>query len=182
MFKDPDDVEAKTGRDDKLETEADKWLSKSVGKNKRSVERDVEKMLHESGQAGELEHYDPDNDWDTQDAPNGAILINPADVVKVTPSICADMDDGNVRARNLNLSRRNALMRHMGDEDNWGSNREDIPLLGVYDGERKTCTKCGRTKRVEFFSPDKRNVGKVRSWCKLCEKAAAKMRYTRKNP
>ncbi|AID58941.1 hypothetical protein PBI_GAIA_122 [Mycobacterium phage Gaia] len=182
MSVDPDDVVPKFGKDDNLEAKADRLLSKGVGKNKRSTQRDKEKMLHEAGllEVDDLDAYDPTNYWSTQDAPNGEILMSPNSVVKVTPSIGSDVGDGNVRARNLKLSRRRALMHHVEDEDDWGGDREFIPLLGVNEGRRKTCTKCGRSKRVEFFSSDSRNVDGVRSWCRLCDKAEAKARYARK--
>lgn len=170
MFKDPADVEAKTGRDDKLEAEANKLLTEGVGENKRSLERDVEKMLYESGQKSvdELEHYDPDNDWHAQDSAY-AVLVNPADIPGIEPTIC-DMDDGNARVRNPKLRERQILMRHVDDTDSWGSAREFIPLLGVNDVRPKICTRCKLAKRTEYFSPDPRKRDGLQAWCKQCRK------------
>lgn len=170
MFKDPDDVEAKFGRDDKLETEADKWLSEGVRDNARSLERDIEKMSHEAGTLwlGEAEYYDPLNDWDTQDSAY-AILMD--DLSGVEPTICADVDDGNSRARNRTMQERQKLMEHLDENADWGSTRESVPLLGANDGPRKVCTKCGKAKGLQYFYAQPRNKDGLSSWCKNCQKS-----------
>src|SRR5690242_14057571 len=107
--------QVKFGRDRELEEQADKLLSASVGANKRGVARDIEKMSYEHGflSKEDLEHYDPGNDWDTQDEPS-VWLIDAANIEQV-PS---------------HSSKRAALMRHVGDSDDWGPTQECIPPLG----------------------------------------------------
>lgn len=173
--------EVKYGKDDELEHLANKLLNGSVGVNKRGIDRDIEKVSYESGHIArdELEYYDPDNDWDSQDSVF-AVTIDPSDLSGIEPTICADVPDGNVRARNPKLQERRALTRHTGDEDGWGTTFEEIPLLGVNEGPRKKCSKCRQSKGLSLFSPDTRNADGLRSWCKVCEKESAKNRYTRK--
>lgn len=158
----------KYGKDEDLERAADELLREGVGRNKRSVARDVEKLSYESGfiSRDELRVYDPTNDWDTQDSAF-AVLVDPASIENVDPTICADTPDGNVRASNPRALERKALMRHVGDEDNWGSSRENIPLLGD-NGDRKSCPKCGKSKSLDYFSPDRRGRYGRDNWCKAC--------------
>lgn len=158
----------KYGRDEDLEKIADQLLRESVGRNKRSVARDVEKMSYECGHLSseELRFYDPVNDWDTQDSAY-SVLVDPSDIENVEPTICASVPDGNVRARNPQMLERRALMRHVGDEDNWGSPREDIPFLGD-NGDRKVCARCSRSKSLDLFSPDRRGRLGRDNWCKKC--------------
>ncbi len=130
---------AKHGRDQALEQLADKLLSEGVGANKRSLARDIEKMSYQSGHIplAELQHYDPANDWDSQDEP-WTLIVD--DVTTITPSLCT-ADDGNVRARSredpslppgvwgrAGEEERRKLLRHVADGDDWGSTRESIPL------------------------------------------------------
>lgn len=161
----------KYGKDEKLEKWADKLLADSVGKNKRSTKRDREKMAYENElvSAADLHYYDPTNDWDTLDAP-GDILVSPSDVVNFSPSICVDVDDGNIRVSNYSLARRRALMKHVDDEDGWGTDREEYPLPPSDIGERKVCAKCGRSKGLECFSPKKDAKDGKHPWCKPCRK------------
>lgn len=165
----------KYGTDKELEELANQLLAEGVGDNHRSIARDIEKMSHGSGPS---EHYDPTNDWDTQDSVF-TIYTQPNDLEFIEPSIC-DGHDGNVRARNPALQQRKDLMRHVGEDDDWGPTREKIPLLGINEGPRKTCTKCKKSKGFMLFSPDTRNRDDLRSWCKQCEKESSKIRYTRK--
>lgn len=148
---------------------ADKILSASVGRNKRGIDRDIEKMSYECGlvSADELRHYDPSNDWDTQDSVF-EVAIEPGDMDGIVSAMCSD--DGNVRAANPRMTKRQSLMRHIGDSDGGGPVREDIPMLGVNDGPRKVCAKCKRSKGHPFFSPDARNKDGLHSWCKECRK------------
>jgi hypothetical protein len=166
------------GKDEGLEKLADKLLGGAGGK--RSVERDIEKLQYEAGiiSAEELRHYDPDNDWDTHDSVF-ALSIAPADMDGVEPTICAEVDDGNSRARNSRLQERQALMRHVNDIDSWGLDREEIPLLGANDGPRKTCRKCKLPKGLSFFSPKADSKDGLHPWCKACRKAAVSQK--RKN-
>lgn len=172
----------KYGKDEKLEEEADRLLAESVGENKRSIDRDAEKLSYPAGRItlGELRHYDPRNDWDTLDSVF-TIVVDPGDIESFEPTICTDVDEGNIRARNPALRKRKDLMRHVGDDDNWGSAREEIPLLGVNEGPRKVCSRCGRPESFLLFSPDDRNRDGLRSWCMACERESSKMRYTRKS-
>ena len=161
----------KHGRDKKLEDEANKWLAKNVGDNERSAARDAEKMSYEHGfiTAEQLRYYDPTDDWTTADSVY-AIPISPSDVDVIEPTICAGTDDGNVRARNTKLADRRALMRHIDDVSGWGSADESIPLLGANEGERKTCTRCGRSKGLDCFYSHPRTRDGLQSQCKPCQK------------
>ncbi|WP_212808831.1 hypothetical protein, partial [Acinetobacter baumannii] len=60
--------EVKHGRDEKLEADADEWLSRGVGDNERSDERTLEKLLYDLGRLSreDLQLHNPDYDWDTQ--------------------------------------------------------------------------------------------------------------------
>lgn len=167
------EIRLKYGKDASLEKEANKWLAASVGDNKRSIARDAEKMKFERGfiGRGELQHYDPDNDWTTADSAF-SVVVDPGDVDSVDPTICAEADDGNIRARNPTLLERQALMRHVEDSDYWGSTREEeIPALGLNGGARKTCVKCQRSKRVELFYAHPKTKDGFQSWCKSCQKS-----------
>lgn len=162
----------KYGRDAKLEAEANKWLYAEVGDNKRSPARDVEKTKFEHGSVTEddLQHYDPVNTWDTKDSAY-SIAVDPDDVDWVESTICADVDDGNVRRRHDKLLERKALMRHIEDSDSWGLVDEDeVPLLGVNEGPRKVCTRCKRSKGLSLFSPRTGRRGGLQSWCKQCRR------------
>jgi hypothetical protein len=171
---DPNDLEVKFGRDKKLEDEANVWLAKGVGDNDRSILRDAEKMSYEHGfiSAEDLQHYDPIVDWKTTDSVY-AIPINPADADAIESTICADVDDGNTRARNPRLLERQALMRHRTDEEGWGSIAEGpVPILGDNGGGvRKKCTKCGRLKGTDFFYAHPRTRDGLQSQCKSCQKS-----------
>jgi hypothetical protein len=169
---DPNDLEVKFGRDKKLEDEANEWLAKNVGSNARGVPRDAEKMSYEHGftPAEDLQHYDPAVDWPTKDSVF-MVIADPADVVAMDPTICAEVDDGNVRARNPRLEDRAALRRHIDDASGWGSAADErIPLLGANDGPRKVCRRCGRSQGLQYFSPDIRNRDGLHSWCKGCRR------------
>ena len=124
----------------------------------------------------ELEHYDPTNDWDTMDSAF-MIFVAPSKIAAVEPTICAAVDDGNIRKWNPALEERQALMRHVEDTDEWRSRRERIPLLGVNDGPRKMCTKCGESKGLSLFSADRRNADGRYSWCKQCHRAYLRATY-----
>lgn len=178
----PEPGEVKYGKDDKLERLANKLLNASVGDNKRGIERDIEKVSYEAGYItrDELQHYDPDNDWDAQDSVF-AVAVDPSDLSTIEPTICVDFPDGNVRARNPKMQERRALTRQIGDEDGWGTTFEEIPLLGVNDGPRKICAKCKKTKGLHLFSSDKRNADGLHSWCKECRRESGKKAYVRKN-
>jgi hypothetical protein len=192
-----DEVElgkVKYGVDKKLEEEANRLLAEDAGENRRSVSRDVEKMRYEAGliSSEELHYYDPDNDWGTHDSAF-TIYTEPSGLELIDPSIC-DGNDGNVRDRSrvdpklpvgvwgrAGEEERRGLSRHVQDDDNWGSTREENPLLGVNEGPRKVCTQCRKEKGLQFFSPDARNRDGLRSWCKGCERKSSKIRYTRKS-
>lgn len=168
---DPKEIELKFGYDKKLEKDADAWLKKGVRDNDRGIARDVEKMSFEHGFIAErdLRHYDPTDDWSTSDSVF-ALPLSPGDADIIEQTICADVDDGNTRARNPAMLERQALRRHTGDADGWGSDYEaEIPALGD-NGDRKRCTKCGRNKTLDQFSPDSRNRDQLHSWCKECRK------------
>lgn len=171
----------KYGVDEGLEARANEILYDQVGENSRSPHRDLEKVAYEKGftPPEELQHYDPANDWDAQDSAY-AIIASPNTISTVEPSLCSELDDGNTRSRNRKSEERRAQRRHLDDTDDWGSDHEDIPLLGVNEGPRKTCRQCKKPKGLSLFSPDARNSDGLRSWCRNCEKEAAKMRYTRK--
>lgn len=157
------------GPDKKLEELANQFLGK--GNGRRGAARDAEKMSYESGfvSVDELHFYDPTNDWDTQDSVF-AVVVDPGDIAYVAPTICSGVDDGNDVVRNPKLLERRALMRHVEDDDDWGPAEEEIPPLGVNDGDRKVCAKCKKSKGLMFFSPDARNVDGLHSWCKECRK------------
>lgn len=162
----------KYGKDAKLEADANKWLAQSVGENKRSIARDVEKMAYEGGHRSleELCHYDPVNDWATRDSAF-SIAVDPGEVDWVESTICAEVDDGNIRRRHDQLLERKALMRHVGDSDSWGSDVEgDIPALGINNGDRKVCSNCGRSKGLDLFYGNSRSKDGLHSWCKSCLK------------
>lgn len=164
----------KYGRDAELEELADKLLYDGLaGDNKRSLTRDRERMAYDLGltSPGDLQHFDPTNDWDTLDSAF-TLYIDPSDIAYLEPSICAGVDDGNDRARNKLMLERQAGMRHVGDGDEWGAGEEDIPLLGVNEGPRKTCTKCKRSKGHQYFSPKRDAKDKLHPWCKECRKNA----------
>ena len=162
----------KYGRDDKLEADADELLSAGIRDNKRSIDRDIEKMSYESGliSVDELKFYDPNNDWDTFDEPSSVALVDPSGISYVSPSICSEIGDGNDRARNPRSLKRQALARHVGDSDNWGCAEEDIPALGANEGPRKTCSKCGQSKGLEMFSPHPNTKDGRRGQCKTCRR------------
>ncbi|AGS82454.1 hypothetical protein SEA_POUND_154 [Mycobacterium phage Pound] len=184
--------EVKHGRDDKLEADADKWLARGVGKNKRGLERDLEKVRYESGSvsAAELRFYDPTNNWDSKDSAY-TIYVAPTDLEGVEPTACAD---GNVRARSredpnlpdgtwgrAGAEELKGMRRHVEDDDSGGSTFEFIPLLGANEiTSGKACTKCGLRKRLEYFSPDSRSGDGLHSWCKRCRKESARNAYVRK--
>ncbi|TGD85141.1 hypothetical protein BayCH28_22330 [Mycolicibacterium sp. CH28] len=189
------DGKSKNGKDKKLETEAAEWLARDVGPNKRSLDRDIEKMQYEFGSAtrNELGLYDPDNDWDALDSAF-SIFVRPG--ADITPSLCT-ADDGNVRARSredpktpagvwgrAGEEERRGLSRHVGDDDDWGSAYEkEIPPLGKNErepGTGKRCTRCQLVKRIDYFGPDKRNSDGLRSSCRQCDRDTAKAAYARK--
>lgn len=168
----------KYGVDKRLEEEANEWLKRDVKGNKRGVSRDVEKMRHEAGLISpeELQHYDPSNNWDTQDSAF-AINVSPDEIAYIEPSVC---DDGNVRSENrirvengetYREPSRQDLTQHIEDDDDWGSTAEDIPPLGVNriePGTSKVCSYCKLRKRLEYFSPDPRGKYGCDGWCKKC--------------
>lgn len=162
----------KYGKDDELEKLADQLLNNSAGENKRSVDRDMEKMSYERGfiSSEDLKFYDPTNDWDTHESPTVA-PISPDDIPYVSSTICSEVNDGNIRARNPELPKRRALMRHVDDEAGWGSTGEDIPLLGANDGPRKVCTKCKQAKGLQYFYSHPRTRDRLQSQCKSCQKS-----------
>jgi hypothetical protein len=161
----------KRGVDRDLEEQADKLLRDSAGKNKRGIARDAEKMAYERGflSREELAYYDPANDWDTHDEPV-VTVVSPDDLAYVTPTICAEVDDGNVRRRNARSAARRALARHVEDTDSWGGTAEDVPLLGANDGPRKVCTRCKQAKGLSLFSPKADSKDGLHPWCKECRK------------
>lgn len=112
-----------------------------------------------------------DNDWDTTPESVYAISVAPSDIAGIEPDICAEVGDGNARARNPKLRERRALTRHMRDKDHW-TTAEDLPLLGVNDGPRKTCSKCKRSKGLSLFSPKADAKDGLHPWCKKCRKDA----------
>ncbi len=167
------------GKDEGLEKLADQLLG--GGDHKRSIERDIEKLQYEAGilSADELRHYDPVNDWDTRDSAF-ALLINPAEMVYVEQSICAEVGDGNVRSRNQRIHERQTLMRHVDDSEDWGSVVEDVPFLGD-NGDRKLCAGCGRHKGLQYFSPDRRGRFGRDNWCKVCRTGQKRARRANKS-
>ncbi|MCG7607125.1 hypothetical protein [Mycobacterium sp. CnD-18-1] len=170
------------GKDDKLEADANKWLSDATGENKRGIERDIEKMSYESGLIGEdeLELYDPGGDWRTKESAF-TLYVAPADLEGFEPTICADVPDGNVRAANPRIASRRALMRHVEDADSWGGVGENVPLLGANDGPRKVCTRCKQPKGLQYFSADPRNKADgLYSWCKACHREYVRSTYEKK--
>lgn len=161
---------AKSGRDEELEALADELLGQGVGGNKRSVDRDVEKMSYGAGRrsADSLKFYDPTNDWDTQDSVS-AVTVDPGDIANILPTITVDVDDGNIRAANTDLMDRQKLMRHAEDGGS-GASAETIPLLGANEGPRKTCRRCKVPKGLALFSPKSDAKDGLHPWCKSCRK------------
>lgn len=181
IFTQPDDVEAKSGPDKDQEAEANKLLSGSAGKNRRSLKRDIEKAKLELGLIGEddLTCYDPAGDWKTHDEPE-VIPVNPADLSYMRPS--NPVDDGNDRPFNYEMAERAGLRKHVEDDADWGRTAEWIPPIGcneVDTAASKVCTKCGKRVRLEYFRSDPRKLDGLKSWCKPCENAAALARYTK---
>lgn len=178
------DIEGvKYGKDHDLEGLAEKLLAESVADNTRSIERDIEKMAYESGliTSDELQHYDPTNDWDTNDSAF-AILVAPFGIQYLTPTMCAEVDDGNVIARNRKARERQALTKRVNDAVKLEPTAEkDIPLLGVNDGPRKVCTKCTQSKGLQYFSTDRRNKDGLHSWCKPCHRSHKRLTYEKRN-
>ncbi|AYB69645.1 hypothetical protein SEA_KALAH2_158 [Mycobacterium phage Kalah2] len=163
--------EVKHGRDEKLEADADEWLSRGVGDNERSDERTLEKLLYDLGRLSreDLQLHNPDYDWDTQYSAF-ALTVSPADLVTLEPSI-GDVGDGNIRARNPRSAARRALMRHIDDEGGWGSAAADeIPPLGLNKGDRKTCTKCKKAKGLDYFYAHPKTRDGLQSQCKACQR------------
>lgn len=148
-------MDVKYGRDEGLEALADNLLNASVRDNARGIQRDIEKMSYEHGFITEdhLKHYDPANDWETLDSAF-AIVIAPSDIEFIEPG----------------YSERRALVRHVGDGDDWGSSQEDIPLLGINDGPRKVCIRCKKPKGFMCFSPKDDAKDGLHPWCKECRK------------
>lgn len=176
----------KYGVDKKLEDDANKLLRQNVKENKRSVSRDVEKMKFEAGliSSEELHHYDPSNDWDTQDE---VFVIKVQNLDNIEASLCTD---GNIRARSredpklpvgvwgrAGEEERRGLARHIQDDDDWGATTEYIPLLGANDGPRKQCTKCKRPKGLQYFYRDARNTDGLHSWCMECHREHKRVTY-----
>lgn len=159
----------KFGKDKALEDLANQLLGKSTGSNQRSIDRDLEKRWYELGliPLEELRHYDPTNDWDTFDS---AFSIATDDPDSVDSTICFDVDEGNIRARNQQLLDAQSLMQHVEDSDDWGSELEDIPALGGNEGPRKVCTKCKQSKGLALFSPKADAKDGLHPWCKECRK------------
>lgn len=177
---------AKCGTDEALEKMANKWLRRGASKNRRCPDRDFEKMAFEYGliPEGDLRSYDPTGDWATRDSV-GEIPMTPDRMRYVEPSICADFADANIRVDSPELRERRSMMRFVRDEDGWGPTSEDRPILGVFDEgepERKTCTKCGRSKGLACFSKDERNkMDGLYSWCKPCHRDYLRATYEKKN-
>lgn len=161
----------KRGKDKALEDLADQLLGKGTGSNKRSIDRDIEKHFYQLGRIplDQLKHYDPTNDWDTHDS---AFSIGCDDVDDIMPTICVVRDDGNVRARNPEILEQQVLAQYVDDSDDWGPEREDIPLLGDNEGQRKVCTKCKQSKGLSLFSPKADTKDGLHPWCKKCRKDA----------
>lgn len=151
-----------------MERQADQILRGASGENKRSAARDIEKASYEAGiiSLGELEHYDPGDDWDTMDSVF-AVVADPVALEFFDSTECAD-DDGNIRARNQKALDRRKLAHIVRDDENWGPTREEIPLLGASEGPRKTCARCERSKGVQFFYENTRSKDGLHSWCKVC--------------
>lgn len=162
----------KFGRDDALEEWADELLGDC---GERSDERDREKVAYEYGliEYDDLQYYDPDADWQTKDS-GYAILVSPADMVYIEPTICTEVNDGNVRAKNLRMAERRSLMGVSSEDDSWGTAQEDVPLLGVNEGERKTCPGCGRSKGLSCFYAQPGNKDKRATLCMVCTRAASR--------
>ena len=158
-------IKARKGRDANLEAEANAWLRQGVGKNKRSRERDFEKMGYEAGiySVDELKHYDPTNDWDTRYSTK---MVTSDDIDYMPTTITGD---DNIRHEHLELVERHKLTAHTEDSDSGGRVFEELPELFDHD-VRKVCTKCNTAKGRECFSRDLRNKDGLHSWCKVCRK------------
>jgi hypothetical protein len=173
----------KQGRDSQLEAEANALLKSSAKPKGTRDDREIERAMFEAGMLteSELKYYDPVNDWD---ANSSAYTLVAADIDEIEPTIGADLDDGLTPSRNRKREERLPLLRHVDveEEDDWPSPpQKPAPKLGQLEiGERKTCTSCGLSKGVAFFSPYPRNADGLHSSCKTCRRRKAKESYVRK--
>jgi len=161
-------VSVKQGRDKNLEAEANKWLAESVGDNKRSLARDVEKMKYEGGHISrdELRHYDPDNDWDT--ISSAFSITTDAESIDYVDGTA---DEENVVQRHDQLVKRRELMQQVDDgSDPLLEGGENVPLVGANDGRRKVCGRCKQSKGLSLFSPKADSKDGLHPWCKKCRK------------
>lgn len=152
-------------------------------------------MAYEAGlitSEEDLQYYDPTNNWDTLDSAY-SLLTDPGDIEHVESSLC-DGDDGNVRARSrtpkmpdgvwgrAGAEELRRLKRQVNDHDDWGPTYDkEIPPLGINEyTDHNVCTRCNLAKRREYFPTDPRKENGLHSWCKRCQREAAKTRYERK--
>ncbi|QZH68316.1 hypothetical protein [Mycolicibacterium farcinogenes] len=174
----------KTGRDAKLEKEANALLKASAKPKGAREDREIERAMYEAGllTLEELKFYDPVNDWDSK---HSAYTLTTSDIDAIEPTLGAERDDGLERRRNRRREEKLPLLRHVDleSEDDWPSPPEKpAPKLGQLDkGGRKTCTSCGISKGLEFFSPYRRNADGLHSSCKTCRRQKAKESYVRKS-
>ncbi|KEF95166.1 hypothetical protein K883_05122 [Mycobacterium sp. TKK-01-0059] len=179
----------KHGKDKGLEAQANEWLNKGAGKNKRSVDRDIEKRKYELGIIAreDLQHYDPDNDFDAKDSVFS--LLVDGDIDYIEPTLCGDVDDVNTRKRSReNPSLPDGVWGRAGEEERnglstpvdddarpvfaKGREKAATTFLGAYEvGARKTCKgPCGRSKGLECFSPKADAADGRHPVCKACRK------------
>lgn len=131
---------------------------------------DIEKRKYELGIIAreDLQHYDPDNDFDTKDSVFS--LLVDGDIDYIEPTLCGDVDDVNTRKRSReNPSLPDGVWGRAGEEERnrlstpvdddarpvfaKGREKAATTFLGAYEvGARKTCKgPCGRSKGPGAF-------------------------------
>ncbi|WP_131806210.1 hypothetical protein [Mycolicibacterium conceptionense] len=174
----------KTGRNTDLEKQANALLKGSAKPKGTRDDRELERAMFEAGMLTleELKFYDPANDWD---AKHSAYTLVAADIDEIEPTLGAERDDGLERRRNRRREEKLPLLRHVDleSEEDWPSPpQKPAPALGQLDkGPRKTCSSCGLSKGVEFFSPYSRNADGLHSICKTCRRENRRKKYVTKS-
>ncbi|MDV3129098.1 hypothetical protein M1247_29625 [Mycobacterium sp. 21AC1] len=80
------------------------------------------------------------------------------------------------------IGRHRSLMRHIDDEDDYGDTFEYIPPLGDNKGPRKICSKCERSKGLQYFSPKADAKDGLHPWCKQCRNAVSRKPQNGRKP
>ncbi len=186
-------TDPKSGRDATTDKLADHWLGKRRKQrlNKRdTLTREGERLMFTAyGTVPEdgFKFYDPDDDLGLWLTGGKTVYVSPDAIDLVEPSLCAEADDGNTRARNLAREERRLAMRHTGDSDSGGPTKEKLPILGDQrdikgrrqdEAPRKLCKQCDRLKGVALFTRKSDAKDGLHPYCNRCRKETVSQKRT----